>query len=87
MNALATLVRIVRRRMRIARIASTVHQLRWAQTTYLERMRGLRQQLDALEVSHMQDIANHGPTSHDIARGIEARCKSALFKYSRIRPT
>lgn len=73
------IIAAIRRRIRILRINDTAYQLRWIHQSYHERARGLRRDLVQLEREHLADIAAQGPTSREIARGVEARAKQPLF--------
>lgn len=74
-----SIITLIRRRIRLARLADARTRQAWLRRTYCEQMSGLARHIDDLERDHVLDVARNGPSSREIARGIESQAKAGLF--------
>lgn len=67
------------RRIRIARLQDRLGQRNILRHSYRERILGLNRDIARLERAHLRDITTRGPTSREIAHGIERSAKRGVL--------
>lgn len=75
-----SILTLIRRRIRLARMRDTAYQLEWVRASYRERALGLSRELRRLEHAHQRDTHTPGPTARDIARSVERRIKQPIYQ-------
>lgn len=69
----------IMRKLRLARLQDAIHRRNIIRHSYIEQVLGLNRDIQRLESAHLRDITLRGPTSREIARGLEKRAKAGLF--------